>query len=58
MSNAKRYNELFYEAMQDLLPEYKNKDVNERNLYFLIAIVIFSIQFTNLTKQNIKKDCA
>jgi hypothetical protein len=27
IDNAKRYNELFYEAVQELLPEYKDKDV-------------------------------
>jgi len=26
IDNAKRYNELFYEAVQELLPEYKDKD--------------------------------
>lgn len=26
MDNAKRYNELFYDAIQELLPEYKDKD--------------------------------
>jgi DNA replication licensing factor MCM7 len=27
IENAKRYNELFYEAIHELLPEYKDKDV-------------------------------
>ena len=28
VDNAKRYNELFYDAVQELLPEYKDKDVS------------------------------
>ena len=28
IDNAKRYNELFYDAVQDLLPEYKDKYVS------------------------------
>ena len=28
LENSKRYNEIFYEAIQELIPEYKDKDVN------------------------------
>lgn len=28
IENAKRYSELFYDAIQELLPEYKDKDVS------------------------------
>ena len=34
--NAKRYNELFYDAVQELLPEYKDKDVIKLIYYLLL----------------------
>ena len=39
VSNAKRYTDLFYEAVQDLLPEYKDKEVNiiPLSLFFIFS---------------------
>jgi DNA replication licensing factor MCM7 len=36
IENSKRYNELFYESIHELLPEYKDKEVTSFSIFLII----------------------
>lgn len=46
LENTKRYNELFYDAIQELLPEYKDKEVEYEDL-FEIRLLMFEFRLDN-----------
>lgn len=42
-SNTKRYIDLFYEAVQELLPEYKDKEVKINNSFIIFEFTRLSL---------------